>query len=191
MLVFNLSPPAPLVTARRLRFYPLGEQVGCDHRANARLRRTPRSVQDIAALVRFKFPQLSRSNDRACNIEFTAHWANNGYDGNCRLDLFRNGTADGAVHILARCLRGAAVPARRSTYCRARSASARGPTFTPRCLGIKKLPGYAAGARPCQSVNSSNLEPSNLKPLRRWLKLSRLRARSLTRPVSLKSRRKL
>src|SRR5216684_1317858 len=84
---------------------PLGEQVGCDHRARARLRRTPRFVQDIAALVRFKFLQLSCSHDRACDIKFTEHWANNGHAGDCRPDLFCNSTADGAVHVLARWLR--------------------------------------------------------------------------------------
>jgi hypothetical protein len=81
---------------------PLGEQVGCDHRASARLRRTSRFVQNIAALVRFKFLQLSCSQDRACDIKFTAHWANNGHAGNCRPDLFRNRTANGTIHILAR-----------------------------------------------------------------------------------------
>jgi hypothetical protein len=79
---------------------PSGEQVGCDYRASARLRRTPRFVQDITALVRFKSLQLSRGHDRACHIEFTAHWANNANVADCCPDLFRNGAADGAVHAL-------------------------------------------------------------------------------------------
>src|SRR6266849_3257768 len=87
---------------------PLSEQVGCDHGASAWLCRTPRFVQDIAALVRFKFLQLSRSHDRACYIEFTAHWANNGHAADCRPDLLRNGTTDGAIHVSARWLRRAA-----------------------------------------------------------------------------------
>jgi len=78
---------------------PLGEQVGCDHRASARLCRTPRFVQDIATLVRFKSLQLSRCHDRACDIEFPAHWANNAHAVDCHPDLFRYGTADGAVRL--------------------------------------------------------------------------------------------
>jgi hypothetical protein len=118
---------------------PLDEQIGCDHRANARLRRAPRFVQDIAALLQFKSLQLSRSHDGACDIEFPAHWAKNAHAVDCRPDSFRNGTADGAVHVLAPLV-------------------AKGQPTTVRCLllhavrhlhtgggRIKRLLGYAAG----------------------------------------------
>ena len=65
------------------------------------MRRTLRLVQGIAALLRSKFLQVSCSNDRTCNIVFTARWANNAHVVNCGRDLFCIGTADGAVHVLA------------------------------------------------------------------------------------------
>jgi len=65
------------------------------------VRRTLRLVQGIAALLRSKFLQVSCSNDRTCNIVFTARWANNAHVVNCGRDLFCIGTADGAVHVLA------------------------------------------------------------------------------------------
>jgi len=101
-----LTPRAPgtlrgACNALTTSIRPLCEQVGRDHRASARLRRTPRLVQDVAALLRFKFLQLSCSKHSTCDIEFPAHWANNAHAVDCRPDLFRNGTADGAVHVLA------------------------------------------------------------------------------------------
>jgi hypothetical protein len=83
------------------RQQPGRQQVVCDHGASARVRRTRRLVQGIAALLRSKFLQLSCSNDRICDIVFTARWANNAHVVNCGRDLFCIGTADGAVHVLA------------------------------------------------------------------------------------------
>jgi hypothetical protein len=65
------------------------------------VRRTFRLVQGIAALLLSKFLQVSCSNDRTCNIVFTACWANNAHVVNCGRDLFCIGTADEAVHVLA------------------------------------------------------------------------------------------
>jgi hypothetical protein len=65
------------------------------------VRRTFRLVQGIAALLRFKLLQLSCSNDRTCDIVFTARWANNAHVVNCGRNLFCIGTADEAVHVLA------------------------------------------------------------------------------------------
>src|SRR5258708_22029501 len=121
---------------------PLGEQTGADLSASIRLRRMLRLVQDITALVRFKFRQLSCSKDRPCNIVFSADWAKNAHTVICSGDLFCISTADEAVHVLAPLVaKGprAARRARRSSYYRARSASARGPTFTRRGCGIKRL----------------------------------------------------
>ncbi len=128
---------------------PLGEQKGPDLRARIR--------------------QLSCSKDRPCNIVFSADWAKNAHTVICSGDLFCISTADEAVHVLAPLVaKGprAARRARRSSYYRARSASARGPTFTRRWCGIKRLRGYAAGQRPCQFVHSYNLERSILRRLR-------------------------
>src|SRR5262245_54991959 len=76
----------------------LGEYVRRNHRASARRRRTPRLVQDIAAFLQRKSPQLSASNDRVRNIVLAAHWANNAHDLNCGRDVFCIGTADETVH---------------------------------------------------------------------------------------------
>jgi hypothetical protein len=65
------------------------------------VRRTLRLVQGIAAVLRFKFLQLSCSNDRTCDIVFAAYWANNAHVVNCGRDLFCIGTADEAVHVSA------------------------------------------------------------------------------------------
>src|SRR5258708_2229514 len=136
---WNDCPRSIGIPVRNRRNPHLGEQIGCDHSANARLRRTPRFVQDIATLLQFKSLQLSRSHDRACDIEFPTHWAKNAHAVDCRPDSFRNGTADGAVHVLAPLV-------------------AKGQPTTVRCLllhavrhlhpgggRIKRLLGYAAG----------------------------------------------
>jgi hypothetical protein len=78
----------------------LGEQVGRNHRASARRRGTPRFVQDSAAFLQCKSPQLSASNDRVRNIVLAAHWANNAHDLNCGRDVFCIGTADETFHAL-------------------------------------------------------------------------------------------
>jgi hypothetical protein len=54
------------------RQQPGRQQVVCDHGASARMRRTLRLVQGIAALLRFKFLQLTCSKDRTCDIVLTA-----------------------------------------------------------------------------------------------------------------------
>src|SRR5258707_5301842 len=79
----------------------LGEQVGRNHRANARQRRTLRLVQGIATFFRFKSLPLSCRNDRTRYIVFAALRANNAHAVDCGRDLLCTGAADGAVHDFA------------------------------------------------------------------------------------------
>jgi hypothetical protein len=78
--------------------------------------------------------------------------------------LFRNSTADGAVHIMARWLRRSPPRGDQPTTGRGLLLHAV-RHLHPDGEGIKSLRGYAAGG-PCQFVHSYDLERSNL----RWLR---------------------
>ena len=96
---------APPTAARRSAPTFLIEEVWTDQRASARLRRTFRLVQNIAALLRFECPPLPRCNDRRFNIVLAAYRANNTQTANASWDLSCIGAADETLHLLAREIR--------------------------------------------------------------------------------------
>src|SRR5260370_19886809 len=95
------TSPSIRYSRRLLAEFEVGcEQVGCDHRTRAGLRRTLRLAQNIAAFIGFKSPQLFCSKDRACDVVFSANWASNAQAVNCGHDVLCIGAADGTVHVL-------------------------------------------------------------------------------------------
>jgi hypothetical protein len=79
----------------------LSEQIECDHRPSARLRRTSRLVQDVEAFLQCETLRLPARNDRACDIEFTVYRASNTHAVNCGGDSFCDDAADRTVHVLS------------------------------------------------------------------------------------------
>ncbi len=79
----------------------LSDQIGCDHRACARLCRTLRPAQDIGPFLQCKSLQLPTGDDRACDIEFATHRASNADARECRRDSLCDGAANRTVHVLS------------------------------------------------------------------------------------------
>jgi hypothetical protein len=138
------------------------QQVVCDHGASARVRRTLRLVQDIAALLRFKFLQLSCSKDRTCDVVFTARWASNAHVVNCGRDLLCVSAADGAVHILAPLVAIDEARPRRSP------TTARGllPHAIRHCTTLTVWPPYVSSPPIGESHPPANFGPAGALPKR-------------------------